>query len=52
MHIFEEDDLTLEDLGIVQKPEKMPRIKQNINIEDLEDDSDGDKDFEKQMGSF
>ena len=25
----------------------MPSIKQNINIEDLEDNSNGDKDFEK-----
>ena len=38
-------------MGVVQKPEIMPRIKQNINIEDLEDDSDGDKDFEKQLES-
>ena len=51
MHISKEDNLTLEDLGIVQQPEIIPNIKQNINIADLEDDSDGDKYFEKQLES-
>ena len=48
VHIFEENNLTLEDIGVTQIPEIMPRIKQNINIEDLDDDSDGDADFENQ----
>ena len=46
VHVFEEYETTLEDLGIPQKPEILPRIKQNINIEDLDDDSDCDADFE------
>ena len=48
VHIFEENDLTLEDIGVTQIPEIMPLIKQNIKIEDLDDDSDGDADFENQ----
>ena len=49
VHVFEGDESRLEDLGIVQKPEIMSRIKQNIRIADLEYDSDEDEDFEKQL---
>ena len=49
VHVFEGDESSLEDLRIVQKPEIMSRIKQNIKIADLEYDSDEDEDFEKQL---
>lgn len=34
VHIFEGDESTLENLGIIQKPEIMPRIKQKITQEE------------------
>ena len=36
--VFEGDKFSLEDLGIVQKPETMKRIMQNIKLADLEYD--------------
>ena len=48
VHVFEENNLTLEDIGVTKIPEIMPRIKQKINIEDLDDDSDGDSNVENQ----
>ena len=49
IHIFEGDKSSLEDLGIVQKPEILERIKQNIKLSDLEYDSDEDEDFGKHL---
>ena len=43
VHISEGDKSSLEDLGIVQKPETMKRIKQNIKLAVLEYDLDEDK---------
>ena len=49
VHIFEGDESTIENLGIIQKPKMMPRIKQKIKLSDLEYDSDADEDFEDQL---
>ena len=43
--IFEGDKSSLEDLGILQKPETMKRIKQTIKLADLEYDLDEDEYF-------
>ena len=45
VHIFVGDKSSLEDLGIVQKPETMKRKKQNIKLADLEYDLDEDEYF-------
>ena len=45
VHSFEGDKSSLEDLGIVQKPETMKMIKQNIKLADLEYDLDEDEYF-------
>ena len=42
VHISEGDKSSLEDLGIVQKPETMKRIKQTNKLADLEYDLDED----------
>ena len=42
-HSFDGDQSSLEDLGIVQKPETMKRIKQNIKLADFEYDLDEDE---------
>lgn len=42
VHEKKEEDISLEELGIKQKIEIVPRIKQSIQMEDLEYDSDED----------
>ena len=42
VHEKKEEDISLEELEIKQKPEIVPRIKQSIQMEDLEYDSDED----------
>ena len=49
VHIFEGNKSSLKDLRIVQKPEIVKRIKQNIKLSDFDYDLEQDGDFGKHL---